>query len=240
MIDQDEFPILRQVVLGAANVESVAEQLSGSFGLAPGFADPILETMGLADETIRVGPQAHLEVVAPLRDDVALASWLRKGGGGGYALSIQVPSVQPYVDRAAAEGVRVAADLNVYGRRIVQLHPGDMGLLIELDEIEDPSVWFWDDVPRVEPVAPIIDDVRAVGVSTPDPTAQALRWAAVFGTGIDESSGVPTLRLGSRSVRFSSGPRRMLSAVEVSAVSGAAVPSEPVLIGGVRFTVVAG
>ncbi|MFI5952639.1 hypothetical protein [Cryptosporangium sp. NPDC051539] len=222
--------ILRQVVLGVPDADVAGKQLREAFGLAPGFADPILEDIGMADETIRVGAEAHLEVVAPLREDTSIAAWLRKGGGGGgYALSIQVSSVQAYVDRATREGVRVAADLEVYGHRVVQLHPGDMGLLIELDEIADPEVWFWDSIPRVEPPAPLVDDVRAVTVENPDPVAQAARWGVVFGA--DTASG--TLALGSRTVHFASGPRTMLSAVELRAVGA---PPEPLDVGGVRFT----
>lgn len=222
------FPILRQVVLGAPDADLTGKHLRETFGLAPGFADPVLETVGMADETIRVGAEAHLEVVAPLRNDTSIAHWLRRGPGG-YALSIQVPSLQPYVDRALAEGVRIAADMEVYGHRIVQLHPGDMGLLVELDEIADPAVWFWDDIPRIDPPAPLVDDVRAVTVDSPDPSAQAARWGAVFDA--DTSDG--TLRLGSRLVRFAEGPRKMLSAVELGAVGPA---PEPVEIAGVRFT----
>ncbi|GAA0233372.1 hypothetical protein [Cryptosporangium japonicum] len=225
------FPILRQVVLGASDAEVTGKQLRETFGLAPGFADPLLDDIGLADETIRVGSEAHLEVVAPLRDDVSLANWLRKGGGGGgYAVSIQVPLVQPFVDRALADGVRLAADLEAYGRRIVQLHPRDMGLLVELDEIGDPSAWFWDDIPVVEPPAPVIDDVRGVTLHSPDPAAQARRWGAVFDADVTGGQ----LRLGTRTVRFAEGPRTMLAAVELRAPGPA---PEPVEINGVRFTV---
>ncbi|TQS41936.1 hypothetical protein [Cryptosporangium phraense] len=223
--------ILRQVVLGASDVEVTGKQLRETFGLAPGFADPILEDIGMADETIRVGEEAHLEVVGPLREDTSIAAWIRKGGsGGGYGLSIQVSSVQEYVDRAVELGVRIAADMEVYGHRIVQLHPGDMGLLIELDEIADPSVWFWDSIPRVAPPAPLVDDVLGVTVSSPDPVAQARLWGGVFGA--DTSGG--TLALGSRTVSFAAGPRKMLSAVSLRAVGASGW--SPLDLGGVRFT----
>ncbi|WP_035853703.1 hypothetical protein [Cryptosporangium arvum] len=224
------FPILRQVVLGAEDAAVTGKQLRETFGLAPGFADPLLDDIGMADETIRVGSEAHLEVVAPLRADVSIANWLRKGGGGGgYALSIQVPLVQPYVDRALADGVRLAADLEAYGHRIVQLHPRDMGLLVELDEIADPSVWFWDDIPVVAPPNPVIDDIRGVTLHSPDPAAQARRWGAVFGTGTVDG----VLRLGTRTVRFAEGPRTMLTGVELRAPGPA---PEPLELNGVRFT----
>lgn len=221
-------PILRQVVLGAPEIEATAAQLCAAFGLARGFCDPILETIGMADETIRVGHEAHLEVVAPLRETVPLASWITKGGGGGgYALSIQVSGLQNYLNRAQAVGVRVVNDMQVYGHRIVQLHPGAMGLLVELDEIDNPDQWFWDDIPRVAPPAPKAHDVRGVTLSNPDPAAQSALWSAIFATPIVDS----TLSLGSRAVRFAAGNRKMLSSVMLAGDPAVG----PIEIGGVRF-----
>lgn len=143
--DAGTWEILRQVVIGARDLDKTGQQLREALNLAPGFADPLLEDIGLADETLAVGPQAFLEIVAPLDETVSLARWIRKGGGeGGYALSIQVSNIEPYLERATAADVRTVADLEAYGHRIVQLHPGDLGLLVELDEIPDADEWFWD------------------------------------------------------------------------------------------------
>lgn len=222
---------IRQVVIGAEDLEATTTQLRGALGLAPGFADPLLEDIGLGDETIRVGDQAHLEVVAPLAGETSMSTWLAKGGGGGgYALSIQVPDAGPLVERAAGLGVRVAADLEAYGRRIVQLHPGDMGLLVELDEIPEPGEWFWDHIETEKPEAPLVDDVLGVDVQSPDPAAQAARWAGVFGVEVTAGD-VPSIQLGARTVHFVRGDRRMLSAVDLSVVAGADAPAELVVSG---------
>ncbi len=228
---------IRQVVIGAENIEATSKELRETLGLAPGFADPILETIGLADETVVVGPDAYLEVVAALRDDVSLATWItRGGGGGGYALSIQVPDLTPHLEAAAAAGVRTVADLEVYGHRIVQLHPGDLGLLVELDEIADPDAWFWDDVDKQHPQAPLVDDIRAVQLSSPDPRAQATLWSTVFGVPLTRAdSGDPQIDLGSRSVRFAAGDRRYLCAVDLAVVPGSELPSGPLTISGVTL-----
>lgn len=228
--------ILRQVVIGSPDLDATTRQLRESLRVARGFADPLLEEIGMADETIRVGPEAHLEVVAPLRDDVSLAAWLRKGGGGGgYALSIQVPDLTPHLAAAAQAGVRVVADLEAYGHRIVQLHPGDMGLLIELDEIADPAVWFWDDVEAETAAAPRVDDVIGVEVASPDPRAQAALWASVLGAEVDLTAPELRIALGRREIRFVDGPRKMLSAVDLAAVdpgehAGTAVEVDGVLL----------
>jgi len=216
--------IMRQVVIGAEDLDTTSKELRDTLGLTAGFADPLLEDIGLADETIRVGSEAHLEIVAPLNDSASINGWIAKGGGGGgYALSIQVPDVTPLVANAEKAGVRVVADVEAYGRRIVQLHPGDMGLLVEFDEIPEPDQWFWDDIETQTPPAPVVDDVLAVDVQSPDPMAQAERWASVFGIELDEWDDVPRLALGNRFVNFVQGHRRMLSAVDLKIADG----SEP-------------
>ena len=46
----------------------------------------------------------------------------------------------------------VAADVEAYGYRIIQLRPKQMGLLLELDEVPDPDAWFWDSVDKRAPL----------------------------------------------------------------------------------------
>ncbi|WP_370617422.1 hypothetical protein [Mumia sp. Pv 4-285] len=238
--EQAGWAILRQTVIGSAEIETTSKELRETFGLSEGFADPILEEVGLADETIRVGPQTHLEVVGALRDDVSIAQWIAKGGGGGgYALSIQVPDAAALVAAAQAQGVRTVADQEVYGHRIVQLHPKDMGLLVELDEIVDPGVWFWDDIVTTTPSDPVIDDVVAVEVASADPAAQAARWSAVFGIAVDDVDGVPQISLGHRVVRFVRGDRPMLTAIDVALTPAHTERAGEVEISGVRFRLLA-
>ncbi len=216
---------IRQVVIGAESLEATSKEIREGLGLSSGFADPLLEDIGLADETIRVGGEAHLEVVAPLNTTASINGWRAKvGGGGGYALSIQVPDAAPLVANAEAAGVRVVADLEAYDRRIVQLHPGDMGLLVELDEIPEPDQWFWDDIATEAPARPLVDDVLGVDMESADPQAQAALWAAVFGVEVEDGD-VPSIRLGARTVHFVRGERRMLSAVDLRKVDGADAPS---------------
>ncbi|GAA2162220.1 hypothetical protein FHX52_3539 [Humibacillus xanthopallidus] len=231
--------ILRQVVIGSPDLDATTRELRESLGVARGFADPLLEEIGMADETIRVGPEAHLEVVAPLRGDVSLAAWLRKaGGGGGYALSIQVPDLTPHLAAAARQGVRVVADLVAYGHRIVQLHPGDMGLLIELDEIADPAAWFWDDIEAEVATAPRVDDVLAVEITSHDPRAQVALWASVLGAEVDPTDSEPRINLGRREIRFVEGSRKMLSAIDLAAVDPEAHAGTAVDVAGVHLRLV--
>lgn len=225
--------ILRQVVLGVEDAEVAAKEAREALGLGGSFADPMLADIGLADETIRLGPEAHLEFVSPLSPDVGLATWLTKGGPGGYCFSIQVSDVDQRVAAAERLGIRVVADLPVDGHRVVQLHPGDMGLLVELDGISDPARWFWDGVEAEEPESPQVVDVLGVELTSPDPEAQAERWSAVFEVPLDRVDGVPQLALGSRVVRFLPGPRRTFVAVDLAAAPG--IGSAELSMSGVSF-----
>ncbi len=93
------------------------------------------------------------------------------------------------------------ADLEAYGHRIVQLHPGDLGLLVELDEIPDADEWFWDETEKEVSLDPWVDDILGVDVSSPDPARTATLWAEVFGK--KPVSAQPlSIRLGSRVVSF--------------------------------------
>lgn len=228
--------ILRQVVLGVEDVDVAAKELREELGLGEGFEDPMLADIGLADHTIRVGPEAHLELVAPLRADVSIAHWLAKGGGpGGYCFSIQVSDVDERVATAERLGIRLVADLPVDGHRVVQLHPADMGLLVELDGIADPGVWFWDAIEVPAPEAPQVVDVLAVDVSSPDPQAQADRWSALFGVPLEVVDGTTQLRLGTRVVRFVAGERKTFTAVDLAAAPG--VEPRTVRLSGVEVRV---
>lgn len=234
------FTTIRQVIIGTGDMEKSSAQFQESFGLAKGFADPILETIGMDDQTFRVGPQAHLELVGALTPEAAINGWIAKVGGvgGGYGLAIQVGDLAPLLANAASMGVRTIEDMEVYGHRIVQLHPGDLGLLVELDEIKDPEKWFWDDVEAEVPAAPLIDEVLAVEVSSPDPAGQAAKWAQLFGLSVSTVDGVATLSLGSRTVRFVEGDVKMMTGVDLALVDGADVAERRVEISGVTFNLI--
>lgn len=233
------FPIIRQVIIGAGDMELASKQLREAFGLAKGFADPLLEGINMDDETFRVGPEAHLELVGALTPEAPIATWCEKvGGGGGYGLAIQVPDHAPFLAAAELMGLRVIEDMEAYGHRIIQLHPGDMGILVELDHIEDPTQWFWDDVEAEVPVNPVITDVLAVEITSHDPDAQAQKWATLFGVEIETVDGKPQIPVGSRTVRFVKGDAKMMTGCDVQVADGVEPRSGEVTVSGVTFTLV--
>lgn len=182
MSAEPNWAILRHLVLATGDALAESARLAGELGLPPGFGDPELAAIGLTDRNMPVGAQKYLEVVGPLGPDSYINRWLaRVGGQGGYCLSVQVPDVPACKRRAAEAGVRLAADQEVLGHPIVQLHPADVGILLELDGIPDPGAWFWDDItPGPQPDA-LIDDILAVTVGVPDPEATTALWATIIG-----------------------------------------------------------
>lgn len=222
------FPILRQTALGTADFEGDGARLRELFGLARGYTDPMVEDVGMADETLPVGPDAYLELVAPLSERAAINGWLTKAGGtAGYCVAIQVPDLAPHLAAAEAAGVRVAVDMDVHGLRIVQLHPGDVGLLLELDEIPDPQQWHWDAVDFEPSPGARIGDVIGIDVAADDPLSRAQLWASILGVELQEHEGAPLLRLGTRTVRFVADGAPRVSAIDVVPTeAGADLPAE--------------
>ena len=230
------FPIIRQVIIGAGDMELASKELREAFGLTTGFADPLLEGIGMDDETFRVGPEAHLELVGALKPEAPTAKWCEKvGGGGGYGLAIQVPALGPFLERAESLGARKIEDLVVYERRIVQLHPSDMGILVELDEIPQADQWFWDDVEAEKSENPVIDDVLAVEISHPDPETIAQKWSTLFDVPVETVDGVLQIAIGSRVARFVQGDTKMMTGCDVQVADGVERDGREVTVSGVSF-----
>jgi hypothetical protein len=96
--------------------------------LGPGFGDPLLAALHLADFTAPVGPGTYLEVLAPTTPDHSVARWLsRVGGSSGWVLSVQVPSLDGVKERAAATGSRRPAAALSFGHRTIRLVPARSG-----------------------------------------------------------------------------------------------------------------
>jgi hypothetical protein len=205
---------LRQVGFAALDHAAAVRTATDLLALGPGFGDPLLAAMGLADFTAPVGPDTYLEILAPTTPDHSVARWLRRAGGAsGWVLSTQVPSLDGVKERAAEHGVRVAVETEAMGRRIVQLHPLDVGVLLELDEFLPRGAWFWDELPSARAAHAArttkADDILAVDVavdaaSDPGaPAAMARTWAAIIGIAppVTTADGA-ALAFGHRTIRF--------------------------------------
>jgi hypothetical protein len=219
--------ILRQVVLATTSHESDVAAVRAAFGLGQGFDDPELKKINLLDATMPVGRGRYLEVVAPAAPEGPVAKWLAKvGGRGGYVLSVQHPDPAAVKERALATGVRVPIEEVAFGRQILQLHPKDVGLVLEVDGIDDPAVWFWDDIdPGPEPGAHV-DEILGVEVPVADPAATAAQWRHLLD--LPGDPGDTALDLGGATVSFvPGGPSSHWKVLLHRAGDGAADPALP-------------
>jgi hypothetical protein len=116
------------------------------------------------------------------------------------------------------------------GHDIIQLHPLDVGVLLELDSFLPRDAWFWDDLPAARAAHAArtarADDIVAVEVAVDaaaglrDPVAMAETWAAIIGIGppVATADGA-ALAFGRRTIRFvpARGGRTGIVAVDLHA-----------------------
>ena len=215
----DRWAELRQVGFAALDHAAAMRTATELLALGPGFGDPLLAALHLADFTAPVGPDTYVEVLAPVTPDHSVARWLgRVGGASGWVLSVQVPSLDGVKERAAEHGVRVAVETQAMGRDIIQLHPLDVGVLLELDAFLPRDAWFWDDLPAARAAHAArtakADDIVAVDVAVDpeagprDPVTMAATWAALVGIEppVTTADGA-ALAFGRRAIRFVSAAR---------------------------------
>ena len=176
---------LRQVVLATTQHDADILAVRKAFGLGQGFADPELARIGLVDATLPVSTERYLELVGPTEGTGPVGRWLEKiGGRGGFVLSVQHPDPDAVRQRARDLDIRVPIDELAFGRTVLQLHPKDVGLVLEIDGIPDPGQWFWDDIdPGPEPGA-AVDEILGVEVPVADPAAMNALWHQLLDVGI--------------------------------------------------------
>ena len=228
--------ILRQVVVATDDLDGDADAVRAAFGLGQGIIDPTLEELHLRDALLPVSATRFLELVSPDEQNTKVSTWLAGAGGRtGMVLSVQVPDVPGILARAEAKGIRVAMEADVFGYPAAQLHPADLGLLLEIDGIADPAVWYWDDMDtRPEPDAGI-DEILGVvvPVRAPRTPADMVRlWCELLDL---EPSTEDTIDLGGAWVRFADAESTSEWTVVLRASRpGVLAPELP----GIRFDVV--
>ncbi len=175
---------LRQVVVATNTHEDDIAAIREAFGLGPGFGDPELKEMSLADVTMPVSAERYLEFVSPTDTDTSVAKWLSKiGGRGGYVLSVQHPDPEGVRARCQERGIRIPVDQEAFGKTILQLHPKDMGLVLEIDGMEVATEWFWDDIdPGPEPGAGVVE-ILGIDVPVDDPISMNALWHEILDIG---------------------------------------------------------
>jgi hypothetical protein len=221
--------ILRQFVVATRDALGDGARVSKELRLPGGFADPSLVDIGLHDYVTPVGPQKFFELVGPLDETSYITRWLdRVGGSGGYCLSVQVPDVPACRERARAAGVRLVADQTYQDYPLIQMHPSDVGILLELDGIPDPAAWYWDDVTPGPREDALIDDIVEVRIAVPDPAATTAQWAHIIGL---EPTSSTSLDFSGCRVEFVPGAVSQLVGVDFQLAGAAEAPPGDLLLG---------
>lgn len=171
---------VRQAVLAARDVDSVAGRLRAQLGLGEPFADPGVGYFGLRNAVFALG-DTFLEVVSPVREGTAAGRLLdRRGGDCGYMVMFQVPDLAAARSRARALGVREAFQVSLVDMAEVHLHPADMrGAIVSLSEPRPPEAWRWGGPEWQSRSAPL--RVAGATIAASDPDAVSERWSAVLG-----------------------------------------------------------
>ncbi|RAY12792.1 hypothetical protein DPM19_22495 [Actinomadura craniellae] len=189
-------PELIQATAAARDLAEAAGHARTVLGLPPGVPDPELAAFGMVNEILNLG-RSYLEIVAPSGAGSPLHRFLARGEGG-YVVAVRVPDTDALVARAQGRGVRIAHRQDFHGADIVQLHPGDLGVLLEADRIPAGKHWHYDDWAMPDPPAPALD-LLAVDVAVDTPAETTALWAHLLDT---EPASPTSLRAGAGTIRF--------------------------------------
>ncbi len=180
---------LRQPVVAVRDLSAGVAEWRSALGLGPGARDADMATFGLDHEVLGVGAETFIEVVAPIRDDAAVAHLLERAGGDcGYMLALHIrdADVQAFHARVAANGYRVVMTSSYLGSDIVQLHPREFGTLLQVSHTDRP--WHWLESVGRHTTGTVADEITAVQIAVDDPAAMASKWATLLGIEADATT----------------------------------------------------
>jgi len=227
-------PRIRQVVLAAADLAAVTDELEGGLGIRDPFRDEGVGHFGLHNAVWSLG-DSFLEVVSPVRGETAVGRHLERcNGDAGYMVMFEVADSANTRRRLENLGVRIVWDTTHPDIVDLHLHPKDVGgALVALDITDPVGSWRWGGPQSVAPEPPA-GGVRGLTVAVSEPDKVARRWAEVIGT--DAPNGNVLRLAGGQEIRFvdsdGKGDRFIAVDVELPDRSGR------IDIAGVTFTIV--
>lgn len=195
---------LRQVVLVAADLEAVVNQIRDVFENEVAYRDPGVAFFDLHNAVMAIG-DTFLEVVSPLNDKAAAARYReRRGGDCGYMVMVQSDDYRE--DRARIEdlGIRIVWNAELDDISGMHLHPRDTGgPLLSLDQPKPAASWLWAG-PRWRELVDTGNarEVTAAQISDADPAERARRWGEILGRTPRSVSDVWTIDLDRGALRF--------------------------------------
>jgi Glyoxalase-like domain len=230
---------LRQAVLAAGELETVAAALQSALGLDEPFRDPGVAAFGLTNVVFALG-DCFLEIVSPARAGTAAGRYLeRHDGDSGYMVLFDLEDLEGARERAAELGVRVVWRIDLPDIAGTHLHPADMrGAIVSLDRSQPYGTWRWGGpewTGQVGRGAP--GRLAGVTIAVADPPAVAARWGQVLGVAPGDGQR-PTLPLEGAEVRFEQArdePGEGLVEIAVELPDEERRGRETIEVGGVRL-----
>ncbi|WP_137388609.1 VOC family protein [Rhodoligotrophos defluvii] len=215
---------LRQICLITAQLEPVIDALMAVFGLKVCYGKADLSAYGLpytpppphqaaffAQHGLKSAQlpmgDTFLELVAPVRDDTPAARFLKRRGPGGYMVITEVQSTQPFAERVAARGVRLAGTVDYPTYHELQLDPRDVGaamLSFSMQREGRPfdGGWYPAGPNWREKVQPGMGPIRAAQIKVRDPQTVAEKWSALIGRPAERDSHEIRIGLEQSEIRF--------------------------------------
>jgi hypothetical protein len=233
---------LRQAVLAARDLDSVAGALQSALGLGEPFHDPGVGLFGLTNAVFALG-DCFIEVVSPTQPGTAAGRHLdRHGGDCGYMVIFDLEDLEGARARASGQGVRVVWQVDLPDISATHLHPSDTrGAIVSLDRSRPYGSWRWGGPEWTERTgfgAP--GRLAGITVAVAEPDVVATRWGALLGMPV-RPDGAPTLPVDGASVAFLAAPdERSEGLVEIAVERPPELADRPPesVIGGVRIKLV--
>lgn len=184
---------------------------------------------GITGALLPIG-DTFLELIAPLKDDSAVARYLQRRGPGGYMVINEVASTQPYLERAAQQGVRIAGSADYPTYHEVQLDPRDVGgaiLSFSMQREGHPfdGGWFPAGPDWHQRAAPGWNGITRAVLSVKDPAAVAARWSALIGRPAEETGRGQAIRLDNATLEFVAGGEGGDRLAEIGVAGSAFAPA---------------
>lgn len=258
---------LRQICIAVDRLEPVLDRLIEVMGLTvchgkgdltrygvprvtpPAFQSAFFEKHGITGALLPIG-DSFLELIAPLRDDVPVARYLQRRGPGGYMVITEVADTAPARERATAQGIRLAGEVDYPTYNELQLDPRDIGAAILSFSMQREGQpfdggWFPAGADWRSRAAPGWDGIVEAMLTVKDPPATATRWAAMLARDAAPAGSGFRIPLDNAAITFEAGegPDR-LHAIAVAGpafeaalarASAAERVGDGILIGGLLF-----
>lgn len=251
---------IRQIVLAAHSLESVVSELQNVLDIKVCYHDPGVAKFGLENTLMVMGTAddaQFLEVVAPLpgtqANDTAAGRHLQRHGDSGYMLLLQTDDLSGDRQRIEQLGVRIVFEATHPDISAIHLHPKDIGAtIVSIDQPNPPQSWRWagPDWPQYCSTTGA-QKVLCTHISARDPAAMAKRWATVLGaTAPVKRDGQNRMAIDGGMLNFSAGDSELITGFDIKVADveqtlskarelGLAVGEDSVVIGGVRFGLLA-